>query len=477
MVRPRHSRGAPGTRIQHHYRSISLFGWGSSSKPSPEQTTSPISSQDLHISEPGSRASAIEPTRSVRASHATSDSPDPSILQSAPPGTHEPEVLRSIEDSIAGPHGQAVDSDIASIPERVGYLKEVCGIDFGYGTTSIFQAIVENIHVYSGLSWGLSFIALTLVARTIMLRPVIRAQEMTLKMKEIQPILTPLREEYKAAIQSGDKIRMQTTSHQIRNVSRESGVSMIAVFKPLLYQLPLNFAGYRVGHAMGAIPVPALETESFLWMSNLAMSDPYILPAVVGSLVYLTIHLSIAQAPIPATGTTASLQKAMKYGAPPISFVWLMWQPGILQVFFATQTTFSFLQQRLINNPTTRAWIGLPPNNPQPSSSNPGTPQPQIQPTQIAGMTMRAPSSAQPTPSTPTQDVSAIDKFVDTVKKQRDSVAKTWNTTKKTAADYTEKRGKKAEARKADVYEYERRQEAERERNWRNENIREARKQ
>ena len=414
-----------------------------------------------------------------------------------------------MQDAIATPHGPNATSlpetDIASTPERVGYLKEVCGIDFGWGTTSIFQYVVESLHVYSGMTWGLSFITLTLVARALLLRVAYRGQEATAKMQEIQPILAPLREEYKEAAANGDKIKMQTIGSQIRSVSRESGVSMLAPFKPMLFQIPLSFAGYRLGYAMGNLPVPSLENETFLWMSNLALADPYAMPLFVASLTYLTLAKSMA---IQKQSTGSSLE-ILKYILPVFSVFFISWQSGVAQLFFAIQALCSYGQIYLFMSGRSRAWLRLPPlrvkgpatmptlsSLSSSSSSSSSSPQPPPQMT-IAGMTFRSPQTPpgpptidatsrtvdsqtqppsgspsgtqQPSPSTiASENISMLDKFVDSAKARRDAFKGSYSKVTDTFQSNKAKQAKKNEEARRDQYEYKRRQDVEMERRFRN---------
>jgi len=396
-----------------------------------------------------------------------------------------PALFKSIEEAVTTPHGPLAAADpiaenFASIAERSGYLKEVCGIDFGWGTTSLFQWIVEDLHVYSGLSWSLSFVAVSVVIRLLMFPTAVRAQDMAVRMRELQPVLNPLREEYKVAVANGDKIKIQSLGHQMRAVSRDAGVSVTAAFLPMILQIPLSIAGYRLGHAMGSLPVPALENETFLWFTNLALSDPWILPCFCAALGYLTLRGATSASPQVGTGQT--IQKVLLYTIPPTSLLFIHWQPGIVQIFFAVQTAFIAAQSRLFHTPLTRSWLKLPPlpskprTTSRPTSPSSASPNQPIQPTQIAGMKLRpspsstksaSPSQTPSGPNTvPQQDVSVIDKVVDNFKSKRDSVKDTFGSIRKKHGRESGEGREEREQQKLETYEYKRRQDAEMERNW-----------
>ena len=307
------------------------------------------------------------------------------------------------------------------------------------------------------------------------------------KMKELNPILQPLRDEYKASIASGDKLKMQTTANQIRAITRDSEVSMLAAFKPVLYQFPLSIGGYRLGHAMSAVPVPSVESESFIWFTNLAIPDPWILPAVTAALSYIAMSRNIKSAAL-TTGPAGQFQQVLKWVLPTVSFVFVMWQPGLVQVFFAGQAVITCGQIFAFTSPNARQFLKLPPltgsnsstgiyNSAISSNSSASANTTQPQNSTIAGMTLNTtsrPASTSPsanpseaTTSEPAQNISLIDKAYNSLKQRTDSVKKTLYSTKGVTNAQ-----KKHETARAEKYEYKRRQDEKMERDWRNEQMR-----
>lgn len=61
---------------------------------------------------------------------------------------------------------------------------------------------------------------------------------------------------------------------------------------PVLLQIPLQFASFRVLRNMAELPVPAFQTENWLWTQDLTHGDPFfILPVVNATIIYLTIKV------------------------------------------------------------------------------------------------------------------------------------------------------------------------------------------
>ena len=337
-------------------RNLSLFGWGS--KSNPDDFTK------AHSNSPSTQdpTPSLDTLRSVKATHATSDAPDPNLpLPPDPPSTSAAgDALQHLEDSILKPHGASSahatsDIDLASIPEGIGYLKDVCGLDFGWGPTAIMEYCLEHLHITAGLSWSASIIAMALIFRVLQVPLTLRAAEAGAKMQELKPIMGPIQEEMKLAAQRKDQAQVVLLQQQLRAVMKESGFSFKAMFLPLLVQIPFSFGAFRLLREAGNLPVPAFETESFLWLSNLSSTDPtYLLPLAVGGITYLNMSQSARQQP------DNTLMKTMKNFFPVVSFAFMAFQPTSTGIFFLVNGVFQSAQLAALQAPAFRRWYGLP---------------------------------------------------------------------------------------------------------------------
>lgn len=154
------------------------------------------------------------------------------------------------------------------------------------------------MHVWGGLPWWASIVGLSLVARIVMARPALVAQQEGVKMNKMRadPMFAKLNEQWMMALAvSGSK--SQTEMMQLRmqmNLVRERyGVKMWKMFLPML-QAPIAFGGFRLLTGMGALPVPGLETGGALWFTDLTVADPYmILPCVSTIMMFFSIKASL----------------------------------------------------------------------------------------------------------------------------------------------------------------------------------------
>ena len=213
----------------------------------------------------------------------------------------EPQVLHDLQHAITAPAGAELPSEtsIASIPEHYGYLKETCGLDFGWGSTAFQEWVLEGIHLSTGLSWALSIVSVALLSRLVVFALATRAADQGPKMKAFNTTIEPLKKKALDAQRSGDQQALAQAQGEIRLIKKEAGVSFTAMFAPILVQVPLQFGAFRLLRNMCEIPVPALETEHWLWSTDLTLSDPYvILPVFSAAVLYYNVKVRFSDAAV-----------------------------------------------------------------------------------------------------------------------------------------------------------------------------------
>lgn len=182
--------------------------------------------------------------------------------------------------------------DITTIPERIGYLKEL-GLDFGWGSTSIMQYLIEHIHIYSGLPWWASIMAVGVLSRVVLFKAVMNASENAARMSEAKPKLDPLQAQMIAISREGGGMQaQQVVRAQMKEVHNEYGISTWKSLVPML-QIPLGFGCFRIVRGMASLPVPGLASETAGWLTDLTVADPFfILPAIAAGTLILTLKVS-----------------------------------------------------------------------------------------------------------------------------------------------------------------------------------------
>jgi YidC/Oxa1 family membrane protein insertase len=465
------------TFIIQQTRSISIFGWGGSpSKPGQFASThAPAATPQVSTDATTLSPASLEHVRSVKASHATSDAPAPSTsISTELPHTPEPTLLKNIENAIADPGGHApvLSTNIAQIAEYKGYLKEVCGLDYGWGPTACMENALETIHIYGGQSWTVSIVGIAILYRVITAIFVYRGADQSAKMKQLMPALAPIKDEMAIATAAGDMIKRQKLAGQIQALNKEAGFSPVKMFLPILVQIPLGFGGFRLLRGCATAPVPAFLDESWLWNVDLTMGDPYyLLPALQGLLLVWTVRMSQKQGIQALSGAMASF---MMVGLPAISVIWSAFQPGSVQLFFLTSTALATVQSYALSKNSFRRAVGLlPMPGNTPPSSTPSS-------SKLKGRLRRMPDlpgsgkiidiKPKPTPAAPSQNRSLLDKVVDRAKSKTEALRTgLWNQTKEEQAAKIQMRRKTAEIEKAQQYEYQRKEQLQHERDIRTE--------
>lgn len=188
-------------------------------------------------------------------------------------------------------------SDVESIPEHIGYLKDL-GLDYGWGPSSIIQYVIEHIHIWSGLPWWASIVGTGLLVRLALLYPMMGAADNAAKMQNVKPLTDPLRLKMLHQNATGNLVEVTKLRAEQKKIQEENGIHMARSFVPFI-QIPFGFGCYRVVKGMTAMPVPGLATESVGWLKDLTVADPtFLLPALSATCMYLTFRVSSRYAPL-----------------------------------------------------------------------------------------------------------------------------------------------------------------------------------
>ncbi|KAK9546035.1 hypothetical protein V6Z96_001043 [Aspergillus fumigatus] len=261
-------------------------------------------------------------------------------------------------------------ADLSSIPEHIGYLKDL-GLDYGWGPSSIIQFFIEHIHIWGGLPWWASVVGTGILLRLALLYPTLGAVDTSTKMLNIKPVTEPLRQQMIMRGKEGNQIEMLKLRAEIQKLHQEQGIVAWKSFIPML-QIPFGFGCYRVVKGMAALPVPGLTLESVAWLKDLTVADPYfILPAASALFMYLSIRKGGENGVNQLQGT--ALGRLLMFGLPALSFLFMAFFPSALQLYFVTTGLFGLGQAYLLSSDTFRKSmnIALPVRQPK-NGQSPG---------------------------------------------------------------------------------------------------------
>ncbi len=184
-------------------------------------------------------------------------------------------------------------------------------------------------------SWGLAIILLSLLIKVVLWWPTGKSQKAMRRMQEtmkiVQPKINAMKKKYK-----DDPNRM---NQEQMKLFKEHKINPMGGCLPMLLQLPVFWALYTT--LANAIE---LRGVSFLWMDNLAGSDPlYILPVLMGASSFLQQKFSGSAA------TATGQQKMMMYFFPLFLMVISVYWPAGLLLYWVVSNVLYICQIYWIN--------------------------------------------------------------------------------------------------------------------------------
>ncbi len=218
-------------------------------------------------------------------------------------------------------------------------------IDFGifYFLTKPILLTLRFIHNFIP-NYGLAIIMLTILIRVAMLPLGNKSYRMMNRMKEMQPKMDELKAKF-----GTDKIAMNKGMIELY---KKEKVNPFATFIPILIQIPIFFALYKVLYISIEI-----RQSPFIWLQDLSAPDPTSLFNLFGFLPFdMPSFLQVGILPI-FVGLTMWLQQIMSYSGPtneytkimkymPLFFTFLFASfPSGLMIYWSINNLFSIVNQ------------------------------------------------------------------------------------------------------------------------------------
>ncbi len=203
--------------------------------------------------------------------------------------------------------------------------------DYGYLTIlakPIFW-LLDNIHSYVG-NWGWSIILLTILIKLVFFPLSAASYKSMARMKEVQPRLLTMREQYKGEPQKLNQAMME--------MYRKEKINPLGGCLPVVIQIPVFIALYWV--LLSSVEMRGAPW--ILWIHDLSVPDPYyILPVVMAVSMFVQTKLN----PTPPDPIQA---KVMMY-MPIVFSVMFFFFPAGLVLYWVVNNLLSIAQQWQIN--------------------------------------------------------------------------------------------------------------------------------
>ncbi len=204
-------------------------------------------------------------------------------------------------------------------------------IEYGFFTflsKPLFWTL-DWIHGYVP-NWGWSIVLFTILVKILLFPLAHKGMIGMAKLKDIAPKMKELQAKYK-----DDKQKLQV---HMMELYKKHGANPLGGCLPLLLQIPIFFAVYRV-----LINAIELKGASWFYVADLSATDPYfILPVLMGATMYLQQRLT------PTTFTDPMQEKIFRW-LPIIFTFFFIFFPAGLVLYWLVNNLVSIVHQYWIN--------------------------------------------------------------------------------------------------------------------------------
>jgi len=198
--------------------------------------------------------------------------------------------------------------------------------------------IVLRFMVRIGISnWGWAIIVFTVIFNLALLPTRFMMTKSSLKMMRIQPKVDAIKNRYKSLKMNDPKRQEMQT--ELMGLYKAEGVNMYGGCLPMLLQMPLFFAYFRV--LQNAVE---LRQAHWFWLPDLSLPDPtYILPVFVIVTMFLTQYIT------PSPGMDPTQRRMMAFMTPIFFGYILLNYPSGLALYWGTGNLMMLAMQIGIN--------------------------------------------------------------------------------------------------------------------------------
>ena len=166
--------------------------------------------------------------------------------------------------------------------------------------------IIASQSQYLDIPWWGSIMLTAVLLRIVVFPTVVWAQRNAAKMNDVAPQMQVLQEKMTEAKARGDVYEQSVLGGELQQFMKKHDVSPFKNFYPILMQAPFFMSMFMGLRGMANLPVPSMETESFLWISDLSLRDPYFLtPIFISGTMYLQFYLAADGANLQQMGPIA----------------------------------------------------------------------------------------------------------------------------------------------------------------------------
>lgn len=205
-------------------------------------------------------------------------------------------------------------------------------VDFGMFTIFAYPLLRLMKGLYSIFkNWGVAIILLTLFVRVLVFPLTYKSMKSMKEMAKIQPQIKKIQEKHK-----DDR---EALNREMMTLMKSHGYNPMAGCLPILIQMPVFFALYRVFYSS----IELYQAPFMLWINDLSAKDPiYVTP------IFLTLVMYAQQKLTPQTTADPAQAKMLQF-MPVIFGVMMVSLPSGLTLYMLVSTLFGVIQQFYMN--------------------------------------------------------------------------------------------------------------------------------
>ena len=235
--------------------------------------------------------------------------------------------FRSETSVFLGPKQKTILESVAP------HFKYNLDLGFVYG---IGEFLIVVLNFFYGLvgNWGFAIVLLTLLFKLLLSPLQIMQINSMVKMRRLQPKIQE--------IQNMHKNDQQKLGMEMMQLYKKEKFNPLAGCFPMIPQIPIFLAMFWVTREAFEF-----RGESFLWIPDLAESDPYMIaPVLMGAMMYLS-QLMMPKPP-QTEGMQAQISRQMMIVFPPMLTLIFLFMPAGVVIYSVINMALSIVPQAII---------------------------------------------------------------------------------------------------------------------------------
>ena len=203
-------------------------------------------------------------------------------------------------------------------------------------------AALHWIHDHVVTNYGWAIVLLTIALKVLLLPLTHRSTMSMRKMQELNPKVQAIRDRYRTKLrdkQGKPNLESQRKmNEEVMAIYKEAGVNPAGGCLPLLIQMPILFAFYR----LLSTAVDLRNAPWLLWIRDLSLNDPYyVLPIIMGATQLLQVRMG------PQAGDP--MQRKMFQIMPVAMTFFFLGVPSGLVLYWLTNNVLTIIQLQVYN--------------------------------------------------------------------------------------------------------------------------------